>query len=84
MLTIFLTFALLSFARAQVNDSLYMENVDSLNVYNLRSLDRYKKKFASLDLEKFPGDACFRECQNSKPRVCYYKWHLEHYHTMGP
>ena len=37
-----------------------------------------------INLEDYPGDDCHRECIPNSPRVCYFKWHLEHYHTNGP
>lgn len=37
-----------------------------------------------VDLTRFPGDACFRDCDKAVPRVCYFRWHLEHYHVLGP
>lgn len=38
---------------------------------------------AQIDLEKFPGESCYRECRGATPRVCYFNWHLEHYHVLG-
>ncbi|KAG5677062.1 hypothetical protein PVAND_006846 [Polypedilum vanderplanki] len=38
----------------------------------------------TVDLSQFNGDDCYRDCTNSAPRICYYKWLLEHFHTMGP
>jgi hypothetical protein len=37
-----------------------------------------------IDLENFPGDACFRDCSKTDRRVCHFNWHLEHYHVLGP
>jgi hypothetical protein len=39
----------------------------------------------TVDLASSPGEACFRPCsRNAAPRVCYFKWHLEHYQVLGP
>lgn len=36
-----------------------------------------------LDVKSFPGELCFRNCNGSPSRVCYFYWHLEHYQAMG-
>lgn len=38
----------------------------------------------ALTLTDFPGEDCNRKCIIGDSRVCYFKWHLEHYHTNGP
>lgn len=41
-------------------------------------------KSAAFDVQQFPGKTCYRNCEKSKPRVCYFDWHLEHYQVLGP
>lgn len=32
-----------------------------------------------------PGAECARTCNNNeRPRICYFEFIMEHYHTMGP
>ncbi|XP_055549126.1 uncharacterized protein LOC129732340, partial [Wyeomyia smithii] len=55
---------------------------------NPTGLSRFQQLFRNqstpVDLDAFPGELCLRKCDNTKPRVCYFKWTLEHYHAMGP
>lgn len=37
-----------------------------------------------VDPEEFSGELCFRDCRDAVRRVCYFNWHLEHYHVLGP
>lgn len=37
-----------------------------------------------INLDAFPGELCMRSCEDTQPRVCYFNWVLEHYHSMGP
>lgn len=37
-----------------------------------------------IEVEKFLGETCYRDCSDTRPRVCYFDWHLEHYHVLGP
>lgn len=34
-------------------------------------------------VEDLAGESCFRKC-DSASRVCYFHWHLERYHVLGP
>lgn len=33
---------------------------------------------------KYPGEDCYRDCQDSESKICYFHFNLEHYHAMGP
>jgi uncharacterized membrane protein (DUF106 family) len=37
-----------------------------------------------LDLEELPGEKCARNCDKALPQICYFQWHLEFYHVLGP
>uniref|UniRef100_U5EZN5 Putative laccase 2 n=1 Tax=Corethrella appendiculata TaxID=1370023 RepID=U5EZN5_9DIPT len=39
---------------------------------------------SAIDVTLFPGQQCERKCGGSRPRICYFKWVMEHYHAMGP
>lgn len=36
-----------------------------------------------IDVNSFPGELCYRNCNGAAPRICYFHWHLEHYQAMG-
>lgn len=39
----------------------------------------------NFNVTEWAGEHCERYCQtNTRPRICYYHWVLEHYHAMGP
>ena len=38
---------------------------------------------APLEVKSYPGELCFRDCNDVTSRVCYFHWHLEHYQAMG-
>lgn len=39
---------------------------------------------APVDVTLWPGEECDRPCNDeTKPRLCYYSWTLEHYAAMG-
>lgn len=42
-----------------------------------------KNYSAPLDVKSYPGELCYRNCNDAAPRICYYHWHLEHYQAMG-
>nr|XP_019548835.2 laccase-2-like [Aedes albopictus] len=44
----------------------------------------FRNASAPVDLQAFPGELCMRSCEDTLPRVCYFNWVLEHYHSMGP
>ena len=46
-------------------------------------LSELQNNSASLDVKSYPGELCYRNCNNAAPRICYYHWHLEHYQAMG-
>lgn len=49
------------------------------------SLSRtFQNASSPINLEAFPGELCMRSCEDTQPRVCYFNWVLEHYHSMGP
>lgn len=35
-------------------------------------------------MDDYPGIDCLRNCDDTLPTICYYHFHLEHYHAMGP
>ena len=36
-----------------------------------------------VDLSDYPGEACYRNCDGTAPRICYFKFHIERYHVLG-
>ncbi|XP_062546347.1 uncharacterized protein LOC134212466 [Armigeres subalbatus] len=44
----------------------------------------FRNASTPINLEAFPGELCMRSCEDTRPRVCYFNWVLEHYHSMGP
>lgn len=48
----------------------------------------YRKMFSeigdgSIDLSRWSGYDCFRECVAGVERICYFKFTLENYQVMG-
>ncbi|XP_058451551.1 uncharacterized protein LOC131430517 [Malaya genurostris] len=68
-----LAFALISLANTAACDSHRISNFQRL----------FRNQSVPIDLEAFPGELCLRQCDETKPRVCYFKWTLEHYQSMG-
>lgn len=49
------------------------------------SLDETVGAGIEIDPTQWPGRDCLRQCTvGSPPRICYYKFVLEHYQAMGP
>lgn len=39
---------------------------------------------ANVNVHEYPGEACYRKCSENDKRICYFHFHLEHYHVLGP
>ncbi|XP_055592894.1 uncharacterized protein LOC129744412 [Uranotaenia lowii] len=58
--------------------------VTNANEIETRISQLLRNQSSPIDLDAFPGESCLRSCKDTRPRVCYFKWTLEHYHVMGP